>query len=79
MVAALTLLPARPAHRRPSAWIAIVAEWLLLPVVVVVFLCLPAIDAQVRLLTGRYLGFRVTPKRRLRPSARPADAVDAAY
>jgi hypothetical protein len=79
MVVALTLLPARPAHREPAAWIAIVAEWLLLPVVVVVFLCLPAIDAQVRLLTGRYLGFRVTPKRRLRPAAGPADAVDAAY
>ena len=56
-----------------------VTEWLLLPVVVPLFLCLPAIDAQLRLLTRRYLGFRVTPKRRLPRSPWAADAVDAAH
>lgn len=78
MVVALSLLPKRPAHRRPTAWFGMVAEWLLLPVVVPVFLSVPAIDAQVRLATGRYLGFRVTPKRRQRPATSSADILDPA-
>ena len=80
MFVALVLLPKRPPHRRPTAWIAMIVEWLLLPIVIPVFLSLPAIDAQVRLMTGRYLGFRVTPKRRrqrLAPSS--ADILDAAH
>jgi Glycosyl transferase family group 2 len=80
MIVALVLLPERPPHRRPTAWATMIAEWLLLPIVIPVFLSLPAIDAQVRLMTGRYLGFRVTPKRRrqrLAPSS--ADILDAAH
>jgi hypothetical protein len=72
------LLPKRPPHRRPTAWARMIVEWLLLPVVIPVFLSLPAIDAQVRLMTGRYLGFRVTPKRRLRRAPSSADVLDAA-
>jgi hypothetical protein len=78
MLVALVLLPKRPPHRRPTAWIAMVAEWLLLPVVVPLFLSVPAIDAQFRLMTGRYLGFRVTPKRRLHLTRSSADVLDAA-
>jgi hypothetical protein len=38
------------------------AQWLLLPMVAVIFTNLPALDAQTRLLTGRYLEYRVTEK-----------------
>ena len=38
------------------------AQWIALPVVGVVFSNLPALDAQTRLLTGRYLEYRVTEK-----------------
>ena len=80
MLVALVLLPKRPPHRRPSAWAAMIAEWLLLPVVIPVFLSLPAIDAQIRLMTGRYLGFRVTPKRRRqRMASSSTDILDAAH
>jgi hypothetical protein len=78
MAVALVLLPGRPAHRAGTVWIGMVAEWLLLPVVVPLFLSLPAIDAQLRLLTKRYLGFRVTPKRRQRSAPSSADLLDAA-
>jgi hypothetical protein len=37
-------------------------QWLCLPAVGVVFTNLPALDAQTRLLTGRYLEYRVTEK-----------------
>lgn len=62
---ALTLLPPIPKHlSRPYAWFIIFAQWLLLPVTFVVFGALPAIDAQTRLMLGRYLGFNVSPKRK---------------
>jgi hypothetical protein len=52
---------------RPAAWgrlrrIASGAQWIALPFVGVFFSNLPALDAQTRLLTGRYLEYRVTEK-----------------
>jgi hypothetical protein len=38
------------------------AQWICLPVVGFFFTNLPALDAQTRLLTGRYLEYRVTEK-----------------
>lgn len=61
---ASALLPDRPPHRSRWYQVRLPLEWLLLPVVLPVFLCLPAIDAQLRLLGARYLGFRVTAKHR---------------
>lgn len=61
---ALTLLPPRPRHySRPYAFAIITLQWLLLPVTFVLFGALPAIDAQTRLMLGKYLGFNVSPKR----------------
>jgi hypothetical protein len=37
-------------------------QWLALPFVGIFFSNLPALDAQTRLLTGRYLEYRVTEK-----------------
>ncbi|HET9650189.1 MAG TPA: glycosyltransferase family 2 protein [Microlunatus sp.] len=61
---ALSLLPRRPRHKGRRTWVKLVLEFLALPIVAPVFFCLPAIDAQVRLLFRRYLGFRVTVKLR---------------
>jgi hypothetical protein len=52
---------------RPAAWgllqrIASYVQWVALPLMGIVFSCLPALDAQTRLLTGRYLEYRVTEK-----------------
>ena len=52
---------------RPAAWgrlrrITSGAQWIALPFVGVFFSNLPALDAQTRLLTGRYLEYRVTEK-----------------
>lgn len=58
------LLPARPAHRPLWYWPLMIVQWLFLPVTMVVFGSIPAIDAQTKLMLGRYLGFWVTEKTR---------------
>jgi hypothetical protein len=39
-------------------------EWLLLPLNIVLFGSIPALDSQTRLMFGKYMGFLVTPKER---------------
>lgn len=66
----LLLLPPRPKQRiKQSTW-SVILEWvtapLLLPISNIIFSSLPAIDAQTRLLFGKYLEFRVTEKHKVR-------------
>lgn len=59
----LCLLPTPPAKR---AWLKAghLFEWLLVPITAIALSAVPALDAQTRLLFGRYLEFWVTEKRR---------------
>ena len=56
------LAPPRPKEWGIGMHIVSWLQWLLLPVVGVIFTNLPALDAQTRLLTGRHLEYRVTEK-----------------
>lgn len=58
------LLPKRP--KQYTVWknIKMTMEWLLVPVVIVFFGSVPCLDAQIRLMRGKYMGFWVTPKSR---------------
>ncbi len=58
------LLPKRP--KKYSAWksVAMVVEWVFVPVTIVIFGAIPCLDAQIRLMFGKYMGFWVTPKER---------------
>ncbi len=58
----LISLPPRPARYRRTRLFGMIIQWVLLPVTALVFSSLAAIDAQTRLMFGRYLGFYVTDK-----------------
>ncbi|HEX8941354.1 MAG TPA: hypothetical protein VF763_14460 [Candidatus Limnocylindrales bacterium] len=63
----LVFIEDRIAPPRPAEWgrgmVAVSwLQWLLLPVIGLIFSNLPALDAQTRLMTGRYLEYRVTEK-----------------
>lgn len=55
-------LPPRPLHIRRGQWVMMFVQWLLLPITFMLFGAFPALDAQTRLLFGKYLGFNVTAK-----------------
>ncbi|HBJ62617.1 MAG: hypothetical protein UU40_C0007G0032 [Candidatus Uhrbacteria bacterium GW2011_GWD2_41_121] len=60
----LWLLPKRPKDRSRWWWLIMILQWALLPVTFLVFGAFPAIDAQTRMMIGKYLGFNVTEKRK---------------
>ncbi|MBI4394676.1 MAG: glycosyltransferase family 2 protein [Candidatus Omnitrophica bacterium] len=64
IVLSLLLLPRQKA--KGSFWkrILFALEWLFVPVIVVFFSALPALDAQTRLMFGKYMEFWVTEKKR---------------
>jgi len=56
------LLPPRPARYGAGRHLAMVFQWILLPATILIFGALPGLEAQTRLMLGRYMGFWVTPK-----------------
>lgn len=57
------LLPPRPKKYGSLKSVKMVLQWILVPIHAIFFGSIPAIDAQTRLMLGKYLGFWVTPKR----------------
>ncbi len=60
----LVLLPPRPKKYGPIKSVMMYLQWFLVPLTSVIFGSLPAVEAQTRLMFGRYLEFWVTPKTR---------------
>lgn len=58
------LLPPPPKRTRKGKYVVMVLQWLLFPISMILFGSIPAIDAQTRMMTGKYLGFHVTEKAR---------------
>ncbi len=58
------LLPKRPAKYTIFKNIRMVLEWIFVPFTIIFFGSIPCLDAQWRLLRGKYMGFWVTPKSR---------------
>jgi len=56
------LLPPRPKNISKWRRLLSLVEWLILPLSIVIFGSIPSLDAQRRLMFGRYMGFWVTPK-----------------
>jgi len=64
VVISINLLPPRPLHYGRGRYAWMVLQWLLLPATLIIFGSIPALDAQSRLMFGKYMGFWVTPKHR---------------
>lgn len=64
------ILPVRPQHVRWFRWVMMIGQWLFLPLTMIIFGSVPALDAQSRMLFGKYLGFVITEKTR-RPLGSP--------
>ena len=62
--AALTIaiLPPRPPEYGRWKHLMMVAQWPLLFITIIVFGAFPGLEAQTRLMFGKYMGFWVTPK-----------------
>lgn len=61
-VVSYLLLPKRPKKygRLKKLWMTL--EWATVPVTIIIFGSIPCLEAQIRLLLGKYMGFWVTPK-----------------
>ena len=59
-----SLVPKRPPEYTRLYNVVLFLQWILVPFTMVIFSSIPGLDSQLRLLTGRYLGFWVTPKSR---------------
>ncbi|MFA6391298.1 MAG: glycosyltransferase family 2 protein [Patescibacteria group bacterium] len=57
-----TLLPKRPEQKHRIKFVEMLLQWVLFPITMIVFGSIPAIDAQTRLMLGKYMGFNVTEK-----------------
>ncbi len=58
------LLPSRPKNHNIFKKLFMLLEWALLPITIIIFGSIPGLEAQTRLMFGKYLGFFVTPKKR---------------
>jgi len=58
------LLPKRPKDYTIWKNIKMTLEWIFVPVTIVIFGSVPCLEAQIRLMLGKYMGFWVTPKSR---------------
>jgi len=58
------LLPPKPQGRSRLAGLEMILQWILFPITMIIFGSIPAADGITHLMTGRYLGFRVTEKSR---------------
>lgn len=60
----MSFLPERPKEKSRFASVTMFLQWIFVPFTIVIFGAIPGLDAQTRLMFGKYLGFWVTPKHR---------------
>ena len=60
----VSFLPERPKNVKSTSKLYMVIQWILIPFTITIFGAIPGLDAQTRLMLGKYMGFWVTPKHR---------------
>lgn len=61
-IISMTFLPKRPQGKKFNMFFYMILQWALIPITITIFGSIPGLDAQTRLMFGRYMGFWVTPK-----------------
>ena len=61
-IISFSFLPPRPEGKGKHRYAFMVLQWVLIPFTITFFGAFPGLDAQTRLLFGKYMGFWVTPK-----------------
>ena len=61
-IISMTLIPKRPKHKPRFRYVVMAVQWVLIPFTMIIFSALPGLDAQTRLMLGKYMGFWSTPK-----------------
>lgn len=61
-ILSLLIIAPLPKHMSNMRKIGILAQWIFVPAILIIFGAFPALDAQIRLMLGRYMGFWVTDK-----------------
>ena len=61
-IISLTMIPKRPEGKNRFLYLVMALQWILVPVTMVIFSAIPGLDAQTRLMLGKYMGFWSTPK-----------------
>lgn len=59
------ILPPRPPNYGKFGHLWMIVQWILFPFTTIFFGAIPGLDAQTRLMLGKYMGFWVTPKHRV--------------
>ena len=60
----ISFLPERPKEKGKYSSLSMIFQWVLIPFTITIFGAFPGLEAQTRLMFGKYLGFWVTPKHR---------------
>ncbi len=63
-IISISFLPPAPVKARMHRKIFMVLQWIFIPVTITIFGSIPGLEAQTRLMLGKYMGFWVTPKHR---------------
>ncbi len=63
-ILSIVLLPPRPAKHPIYKYLFMILQWILFPVTIIIFGVIPVTEAISRLMLGKYLGFRITEKKR---------------
>lgn len=61
-IVSMSFLPKRPEGKKAWRFATMILQWVFIPITVTVFGSIPGLDAQTRLMFGKYMGFWVTPK-----------------
>jgi len=64
-IISMSLIPKRPTKKSRFRFVSMIIQWIFIPFTITVFGAIPGLEAQTRLMFGRYMGFWVTPKHRL--------------